>query len=87
MKAVSAEGPDRYIASACRRKVRYPSYASAKVELERLRERRPDDITLAVYKCGEHYHLGHARGKKADRLRKKDQRRRGKDAMKARERA
>lgn len=58
----------------CLRKRHYPSYAAAKEHLTSLRANPWDDPTLNVYQCPNgtdgHYHVGHATGAEAQRLRK-----------------
>lgn len=59
----------------CRRKHRYPTYWQAQKVLHQQRSHTWDDPTLGVYQCKAtsdgHYHIGHATGRSADRLRKR----------------
>ena len=65
----------------CRRKKRYATYAQAKEKLLFHRQEDPTDILLDVYKCPiepEHYHLGHATGRRATVLLKRAEKQRRK---------
>lgn len=71
---------------ACAMKRQYPNYQQAR---DVLAERRPDpwdDPTLQVYRCKVregHYHLGHATGQDAKRLRKRAEKVRRKDLIRS----
>lgn len=59
--------------AACARKRDYPSYASAKEVLAKMRANGISDVTLHVYRCEVrgHYHIGRASGDAVKRLEKR----------------
>lgn len=65
--------PCAHCVAVCRRKHRYPTYQQARDQLPLYRVNMWDDPTLRAYRCkiGDHYHLGHASGQDAKRLRKR----------------
>lgn len=70
-----------WCAARCRRKKRFATYAQAKELRDELKRRRLDgDPTLGVYHCemGDHYHLGHATGARAQQLLKRAEKQRRK---------
>ncbi len=68
----------RWCARACSRKQRHPTYRSAREHLAEIRENVWDDPTLHVYVCPdnveEHFHVGHAVGAEAVKLRRRAER-------------
>lgn len=65
--------PCRHCLRVCRQKRQYPSYQQARDKLAGVRKNIWDDPTMMVYQCKvrDHYHLGHATGQDAKRLRKR----------------